>query len=961
MGLSTAVAMFFLHRILFRANTHAIMASAQVGQSEKLSKMIDTALDRIPFWLQPAKISTRAKEPTWENGSALSIQAGSQTVGIAQGSTPSCIHLCLSPETLIHLEHGKIKPISEVVPGDKVITSKAQLKTVRAVAKSPRGKEVACELALWGNYSPLIVTRDHPILTPDGFIAAESLEKGDLVSIPVRPITNSVRTAYLEHRPTGYYGHKKTRKIEKECFVLNRDWGWLCGLYLSEGSAHRNTRISGKPVDAVYFSIHQKEKERTLAGMRGALGMFRKLRYDESKRSLSANVCVSNAGLARWLTQEFGIGAAGKKIPDWVFQAGKDFVEGLVQGYFEGDGHISPRVTEVIAHSISMSLLIQMRDLLASLGIGWSSLYFRPAGYHYGRNCQAEWALSVNSDASRIMRSRFGWPQISKSNPDRIARARKWSYSPDGRFVRIQVFENRPNTCGSFYDLEVNATEHDFCTIHCCVKNSELADYDNPVKTIEEGIFPAAHYTPALFFVMEGTGSTASPWQKEKWNEYKTNWGKGGRFRTLFIPPACASDIYPTQDWLRGNPIPESWNPPVEVLRMKRRCELFVRSTDYLEKYLGASWEMPIEYMWFWWLGWRDAMQSHSEKTFLAMNAVTDVDAFQSKFDPVFSDETITLVTTERERNYKPYAVTGRTIIVGRDNKPYMPPEHEIDYSAERIPLRWEANDGNVYTWELIPLKPFDDSTDEACFNKLLVFKEPQDGKNWSEGIDTAQGLSLPNEDRSSCTVLCNEYGRERDTQAASFTSLDVNPAQMSRISAAIAVYYTTDGSGELTCANPMGMRFIIEQIRKSGDECLNQLKLMGFYNHHVMHFYDDKGTINPDKGRKEGWRTVEWSRDILLSKFVNYVNMGWFKPNDPILIRQLKTFIRRKSGEDKAKMIHEVGQHDDNIFSNAMALLTAHDIEIEASRITKCYSPAKDDAQVSTDWCDGSVTIDEN
>jgi hypothetical protein len=492
-----------------------------------------------------------------------------------------------------------------------------------------------------------------------------------------------------------------------------------------------------------------------------------------------------------------------------------------------------------------------------------------------------------------------------------------------------------------------------------CIHLTEIADYENPIKTIEEGLFPAAHQTSSLFFVIEGTGSLASPWQKNKWEAYKAKSAQRN-FRPIFIPPACASDLYPPADWLRGCPVPEGWNPPLEVLRMKRRGELYVRSTDYLAEFLGADWEMPIEFLWYWWLGWNEAVKSHSEKTFLAMNAVTDQDAFQSKNDPVFSDEVIDIVTKERHVDYRAYAITGRTIIIGRDNKPYEPSSHEIDYNAERIPLRWEANDGNVYTWELIPLKPFDDSSDEACFNKLLVFEEPQDGKRYSEGVDVAQGLGLPNEDRSCCAVLRNAWGKDRDNQAAVFTSLDVNSAQMARIAAAIAVYFTTDGAGTLTCGDPLGMRFIIEQIRKSGDECLNQLQLMGFYNHHVMHFYDDKdSTTHPDKGRKLGWRTVEWSRDILLNKFVGYVNTGWLKLNDPIAIRQLKTFIRRKVGEDKAKMIHEKGEHDDNIFAPAMALQTAHDIEDQSMRITKSYIPPKDDGPVSEEWAENSVVID--
>src|SRR6202012_2325095 len=170
----------------------------------------------------------------------------------------------------------------------------------------------------------------------------------------------------------------------------------------------------------------------------------------------------------------------------------------------------------------------------------------------------------------------------------------------------------------------------------------------------------------------------------------------------------------------------------------------------------------------------------------------------------------------------------------------------------------------------------------------------------YSEGIDTAAGLGLPKEERSCVTVLRNQYGSKRDVQAASFTSIEVNSAQMARIAAAIAVYFNTDWEGTNTSGMEAGMRFIVEQVRKAGDECVLHLQLMGFYNHHHMHFDDDRDSLTVgDKGIKIGWRTGKWSRQILLDKFVNYINGGWFKPNDPILIRQLKTFVRKKKPDE--------------------------------------------------------------
>jgi hypothetical protein len=942
-GISTVVAMYFLHRILFRSNTHAIMASAQVPQSEKLAMMIETTWSRLPFWLAPAKTSTKEKEPRWANGSALSVQAGSQNVGIAQGSTPTCIHLCLHPDTQLHLQNGTIRRICEVRAGDSAITSLGRTVPILKSAISPRPAEAACELWLWGNYSPLVVSRDHPILTPDGFIAAENLGKGDYVSIPVRPLTEEVSSITLHHNPTGWHGHSNTRASREQTVKLDTAWGWLCGLYLSEGSLHRNSRLAGNPPDSVYFTIHQKEREKVESGLRIALAPLgiKNIHFYQSKNTKTAHLSVKNSGLARWFEACFGSGAENKTIPDWCFAAGYKFAWGLTKGYFEGDGHISPRVLEVCCHSVSQSLIFQMRDLLASMGIGWSSIYHREAGFHYGRNCKPIWTLAVNGAAATHFRAAMKWPQSSRVTVAKYAadRALKWDQSPDGKFIWIKVFDNRPTYCNQFYDLEVDAPEHDFCTIHCCVKNSEIADYTTPKKTIEEGLFPAAHQTASLFFVLEGTGSTASPWQKEKWEYYKEHRNKGGRFCPIFIPPSCADDIYPHPDWLRGNPIPESWTPCVDTLRMKRRAELFIRSTDYLAEEMGTNWEMGREYQWFWECGYKEAVASHSEKTFLAMNAVTDDDAFQSKFDSVFSDETIDVVTKGREQGYKAYAITGPTIIMGSENEPYRPPEETIDYSEPRIQLHWEANDGNKYDWELVPLKFFDDSEDGNCFDKLLVFEEPRDGMEYVEAVDTADGLGMPNEDRSYISVHRVQHGRERDVQVAAFSSLRMNAAQSGRLAAAIAVLYTTDGDGTITSSNPMGMKFIIEQTRKAGDDCQLALKIMGFYDHHVMIRYDDKGNIVETKGHKEGWYTSKWSRPFLLTKFVAAVTSGFFKPNCPILIRQLATFVRKeKSGI--SEMTHEVGQHDDAIFGAAQGWITAHHLDGESERLQLKYQP---------------------
>ncbi|MGC9293318.1 MAG: hypothetical protein ACP5EP_11460 [Acidobacteriaceae bacterium] len=486
-----------------------------------------------------------------------------------------------------------------------------------------------------------------------------------------------------------------------------------------------------------------------------------------------------------------------------------------------------------------------------------------------------------------------------------------------------------------------------------CLHISEVGDYLNPKRTLDEGLFPACHQLPSLFMVLEGTGSMATTWQKESWDLYSSN---KGRFTAFFIPPACATDLYPPESWLRQHPVPEPWESHITepTRRMRRRGQLFVRSTDYLWQFLGQGWEMPKEFQWFWQYGYEEAIAKHAEREFLSQNAVTPADAFQSKDDPVFTGETIELITKAKEPAYLQYAITGKTILMGNDNVPYQPQPTDIDPNGQPIVLDWKGYDDNEYRWTLVPLLPFDDSTDEACFDKLLVFFPPEAGADYAIAIDTASGLNKPNEDRASLSVSKNGHGKEPDIQVASFTSLRVNSPQMARIAAAVAVLYGTDGNGHITSANPMGVKFVIEQVRKSGDECQNQLKIMGFLDHHVMLRIDKKGNVLPDGGTSEGWFTRAYSRPYLLDRFVDAVNTGWLRINDPIAIRQLGTFVRKYiGGEGRSEMIHLVGQHDDNLFALAMGWTTFHELENSAVRIQSRWPTIRKEEQAQDDsWC---------
>lgn len=493
-----------------------------------------------------------------------------------------------------------------------------------------------------------------------------------------------------------------------------------------------------------------------------------------------------------------------------------------------------------------------------------------------------------------------------------------------------------------------------------CIHISEIADIPKPKKVLEEGLFRAAHSSRKLFFTLEGTGGDATSWQADKWKYYKDNWGKGGRFMPVFITWPCATDLYPELDWVRKNPIPEGWNPREETRRMQRKAELYIRSTDYLARIMGSNWKMPREQAWFWETNFTEALASHTVKVWLSQMPVSDDEALQSKNDSVFSDEVIAEVKSRSEDEYQAYAVTGQSVLIGQDDEPYKPDPDTVDYDKPRIPVSWQSKNGQMNYWELVPLKHFNDQDDVQCFNKLLIFKHPVEGEDYSCGIDTADGLGNPDEDRSVAEVVLNRSGNQRDEQVAEFVSTTVNAPQMVSIAACLGAYYGQWWDEKPHTRDARGVKYIIEQRERYGDDCQFQLKLMGFIYHHIWQQYDTKDvSINQHQTRKIGWFSNVWSRPMLTARFQDAINGGWIKINSPMAIKQLSKWVRKISLSGKSKLDHESGQHDDNIMALAMAYFTRHSHDVLVNRQTIKYANPSDKLPpLNYDFLEHTITI---
>ena len=933
-GITTLVALMFIHRMMFIPNILAVMASVQKEKSEEIKIKLDTAHGMCPFWLVPYK----TPKNSFSNDSRLSIESGMQPKGIAQGKSPQC----LVPSALVRMANGFVKKISDVTKEDSIITHSGKMISVKEAFKALRGPDVTRILKIWGYYNPLECSLDHRINTPQGWVEASEISVGDYVCHPVRPISKEVKVSQAYTRPTGRSNESARKYFD---VPLTPSLGYLCGFYLAEGTCHGNRSKSGGFLSEVIFGVHQREISDRLEKIHAALGKNQSIRvYKRTKNG--AAITVTNAWFARWIAEHFGR-KTEKIIPDWVWSAGKPFCEALLHGYIDGDGHYDKQSNNVVAMSICQQLILQMRDLVASLGIGWSSIYFKPETLKnkYGSHQRPVWRLILSGATGYRYRRLFGW----QTKPTKNGKGRHWRYSQDGNNIELMVEAVSNGFSDEFYDIEIAHRDHSFttdqCAVHNCVHISEIGIIPNPHNVIEEGLLPATHSNRNLFMVFEGTGSGNVGWFPDFWRTEKKNWpGPEARMRPVFISWPLATDLYPQADWLRANPVPANFfEKRLEATRIHiTRCESYIRNTPYLAKVVGSNYRVPIEQQWYWQGEYVQARERHSLHQHAARLPADDFEALTGEHDSVFDEEVIMEledkiyeIRTDGKRNRREplqvYAITGHSI-----DEEFEPDELQIDYSKEIIDLTWRSNRDERYDWALIPLLPIDEESETESFDKLLVFEPPQKGMLYSCGVDTAHGLGYEDEDRFCASMTRVSTGSSFDMQCAELTSNRFSPAQAVPFLAAMATWYGK-GSGSYR-----GVKFSIEQVEGPGDTCQNQLKIMGFGWHHTPGRLDGK-KIKDENKHREGWYSNRVTVPILMDRFVEAVNGGWYVPQSKWLIEELKTLERHVVSGGRDKMEHQQNAHDDRVRAAAQSYLNLHTYDDLAARSQRRYAvPSK-------------------
>lgn len=242
-------------------------------------------------------------------------------------------------------------------------------------------------------------------------------------------------------------------------------------------------------------------------------------------------------------------------IPDSVWEFGVDFCLGLVMGLLDYSRKLGS--SEVMfCFSKDSNIPVQARSLIASLGFGWANLV------SYKNNGTTLWALKIPADVSFSIMAAFNLGDWNASAGPKYGMG--WGYTADRGFLNLAVDRVSVGFSQDFYDLEVDAEEHDFCTLQCCVKNSEYASWDprKAEETIESAMGYAISRNPDSFAILESTGKGAGTYAHRLWKA-NVALGEKADWYPLFLP------------WFfertRRRVVDMGWRPQREELAMRER------------------------------------------------------------------------------------------------------------------------------------------------------------------------------------------------------------------------------------------------------------------------------------------------------------------------------------------------------------------------------------------------------
>ena len=527
-GISTLIEALIYAFTSQQENRNSLIMADQNDKAEHLfemSKLYQEKLEEIKPYLPPNLKKSNAKALEFEEIHSQILIETARNIDAARAFTYQYVHLCLSPNNVVLVNDNRMKKISEVVKGDKVTTHLGRRAIVQDITKTRtidvcQDKKLISIKTSGAHCYPIICTPKHKIFVRTKrstntnkfgrgeWKEADEIKKGDMLGIPFR-------RSFLKKEKILTLPSTPKKKVDKK-IKCDFDMGYVFGVYLAEGSIGFN---KGNPAS---MQLAMGQGEEHILKMVGEILKPYISSYSIKPRKHSRTVCgyYYGSNFAKFIFNILGKKDT-KHISNGLYYYPKDFLRGLLKGYIDGDGYTDDKNNYITITSIRSQMLLQIRELLIALRIGYSSLDFKAKAYRYGRNCKDTWILRIHGATYQKLVSFINNIKIKTTNRQdwRLGRYHCW--------VKVDEIKNVEQS-EYVYDLMLSHKDHSFTLANgVAVHNSESAFFPDL-----KGVLDALNQTvPDLWDTMVVLETTANGM-----NEFYTQWMRAVQGKTDWIP-----------------------------------------------------------------------------------------------------------------------------------------------------------------------------------------------------------------------------------------------------------------------------------------------------------------------------------------------------------------------------------------------------------------------------------------
>jgi DNA-directed RNA polymerase subunit A" len=181
-------------------------------------------------------------------------------------------------------------------------------------------------------------------------VEGSKLKKGD--RIPVAKYISEVNNPL------------QSKTYKSETYVLDKVFGWIIGAYLADGDAGAVSYIGIAKIipefeQRVSDFCNKYSYRFSKAIHHHTIGKNNQKMYTSQLNKIHSRIFTD------FIRDNFKSGALNKQIPGWVFASNKEFIAGVVSGFFDGDGSVNPTKYMIRCHSINKQLLEDLSVLLS--------------------------------------------------------------------------------------------------------------------------------------------------------------------------------------------------------------------------------------------------------------------------------------------------------------------------------------------------------------------------------------------------------------------------------------------------------------------------------------------------------------------------------------------------------------------------------------------------------------------